>query len=145
MAQTTAWLLEIDDNSYIAIAEKAMIHIVLEPKLFHIPHTPQHCHQVILWQHELLPVVDLAVYLQQKPIERSQTFIAIVAYQKTPYNQSIHYGSLSLNSAPARIQVNDNQQCALPIEPKRWQQIAISCIQHQNNIVPIVDLTKVFS
>jgi hypothetical protein len=51
-----------------------------------------------------------------------------------------------LGKVPERIQVVDEQACALPGSPAAWHQVAISCFEHPDHgAVPILDLPRLFS
>jgi hypothetical protein len=51
-----------------------------------------------------------------------------------------------LGKVPERIQVADEQACALPGSPAAWHQVAIACFEHPDHgAVPILDLPRLFS
>ena len=108
------------------------------------PTTPEHCHQVFVWQNQVLPALDLASWLLKKPIRRDQAVVAVTAYQSEP-NALPQYGGLLLSTLPTQLQVDDAQVSALPDQPEGWLQLAVSCFRHEDLTVPIIDLPTIYS
>ncbi len=144
MADATAWILHFDSGFCAAVGEREMTHIVETPTLTDIPQTVSHCQQVLLWEGETLPVIDLTAWLTGQPAERSRAAVGIVGWQKQP-SVAPQYGALLFNGIPQKVQVHDDQVCDLPQQPSGWKAVAISCFMYQGEPIPILDISHIFS
>jgi chemotaxis signal transduction protein len=140
-----AWLLSFDNGLYAAVGRQELQHIVHSPVTFTIPFCPYYCDQVLIWNDRLLPVIDLTSRLTDGRQTCRSALVGIVAYLRhdvhTPY-----YAGLRIHSVPQRLQVYDEQACALPQDIPAWRDIAASCFSYPNNKpVPILDLPRIFS
>jgi chemotaxis signal transduction protein len=144
MAEAMAWIVHLDGRLCVAMGEHEMVHFIEHPVCKDIPHTPTHCHQILWWEGECLPVLDLAAWLTGQPVERTHTAVGIVRWQErsaaTP-----QYGALLCTGIPQKLQVKDEQSCDLPVEPAGWRVVAVSCFRHNALSVPIVDVPYIFS
>ena len=146
MASSNAWILPLDHNLNVAVGEYEILHLVHFPALFAVPGAPFYCRQVLVWQNQILPAMDLSAWLQGKAQQRDQKLVAIAAYTD-PDTHATQYAGLILDDIPRQVMVDDSQACDLPDTEQRseWQRIAISCFNHSERSVPIIDLTTVFS
>jgi chemotaxis signal transduction protein len=144
MAEATACIIPLDANLYIAMGEHEMVHFVEHPVCEAIPHTPEHCQQVLWWEGEILPVMDLAGWLTGQAVERAQAAVGIVRWQERP-EAAPQYGALLCTGIPQKVRVRDEQVCDLPVQPSGWKKVAISCFRHNSHPVPIVELSYIFS
>ncbi len=142
MAEASAWLLILDAELRAAVGAREMIHLIQSPTLFSIPDTPDYCRQVLLWQEEIVPVMDLAAWLRGSRAVLAPALVGIFAYQTA---DGIAYGALPLAAVPARRRVSDEQACVLPTQPPGWARIALSCFNDGDKKVPILDLRHLFS
>jgi chemotaxis signal transduction protein len=144
MAEASAWVLAFDPELRAAVGEREMIHMVQFPVLFEIPDTPSHCRRVLLWQGEIVPVLDVAAWLRGgRAGAAAYPLVGIFAYQAEP--ETIAYGALPLESAPPRRRVSDEQACALPEQPAGWARIAHACFLDGERKVPVLNLRYLFS
>jgi len=144
MAEAMAWIVHLNGNLCVAMGEHEMVHFVEHPVCADIPHTPTHCQQVLWWEGEILPVLDLTAWLTGQPAERTCTGVSIVRWQEGP-DAAPQYGALLCTGIPQKVRVKDEQVCDLPVQPSGWQEVAISCFRHNGYPVPIVDLPYIFS
>jgi chemotaxis signal transduction protein len=144
MAETTAWLLDLDSDLVAAVGEREMIHVIQSPVLFEVPQCPNYCQHVLVWQDNILPVMDIAAWLRKLPARQVCSVAGIFAYQTRP-EEDVQYGALMLATTPSRTRVNDNQACALPDEPMGWQTLALSCFTAVERNIPILNLPTLFS
>lgn len=143
--ESTAWVLALDDRLRAAVGERELIHLIETPVLLDVPLSPYYCRQAILWNNLLLPAMDLAAWLHQRPkVKNNWQLAGIVAYQPAP-NVTPGYGALLLADIPKRTQVADTQACSLPERPNGWRDLAISCFRDAEDPVPILDLPHIFS
>ncbi|NJN45168.1 MAG: hypothetical protein HC808_00150 [Candidatus Competibacteraceae bacterium] len=144
MAETTAWLLDLDSDLVAAVGEREMIHVIQAPVLFEVPSSPRYCRNVLVWQDNILPIMDIAAWLKKLPGRQVCPVAGIFAYQTQP-DWDIQYGALMLTATPSRTRVNDNQACTLPDQPAGWKTLALSCFTEVERNIPILDLPTLFS
>jgi chemotaxis signal transduction protein len=144
MAEAMAWIMNLDGGLRTAVGEREMMHLVETPVFADIPQTPLHCQQVLIWEGELLPVVDLAAWMTGQPSGRTQACVGIVGWQDQP-GASPQYGALLFTGIPAKVRVKDEQVCDLPERPSGWEIVAISCFSHNGQPIPILDVPLIFS
>ncbi len=144
MAKSTAWLLNLGGALRAAVGARQMLHTVDAPRLLEIPGTPPHCRQTLIWEDDILPVMDLGAWLDVPVAPGAPVFAGIAAYQQRP-GAPAQYGALRLAGMPTRIQVDDDRACALPEQPTGWQRVAMSCFAHDGQAVPILNLSRIFS
>ncbi len=140
-----AWLLTLDNNgAYAAVGERELVHLIEEPMLLTVPTCPYYCQQVLVWNHQPLPVMNLAAWLTGQVTPIDWRLAGIIAYQYQP-GADPDYGVFLLTDIPTRVSVSSENACDLPKEPERWADLAISCFQHADKPVPILDLTHIFN
>jgi chemotaxis signal transduction protein len=144
MAESGAWIMDLDGELQAAVGEREMLHVVQGPELYLIPLSPPYCQHVLIWQDTILPMMDLAAWLKGQPERREHRIAGIFAYQARG-DQAIRYGALSLAATPVRAQVNDQQACPLPTQPRGWKRLSLSCFALGERIIPILDLPTIFS
>jgi len=137
-----AWLLDFGDACRAAVGARELLHLVDAPMTFAVPCTPEYCRRVVLWQERLLPVMDIARRVGAQP--RPAPFLAVIGYQQQR-GEAPQFGALMLSSPPRQLAVSDEQACGLPDGSSAWQELAISCFEHQGAAVPVLDLRRIFS
>ncbi len=142
MPRMNAWLLDFGDACRAAVGARELLHLVDAPATFAVPCTPEYCRGVVLWQERLLPVMDIARRVGAQP--RPAPFLAVVGYQQQR-GEAPQFGALMLSSPPRQLAVSDEQACGLPEGNSAWQELAISCFEHQGAAVPVLDLRRIFS
>lgn len=144
MAEATAWLMSFAGGFLAAVGDREMLHLVETPYFEEIPQAPLHCRQVLLWEGELLPVLDLTAWLTRHPAPCERTSVGVVGWQAQP-GAPPQYGALMFVGVPKKIQVADDHACDLPEVPATWQAVAASCVCYDGQPVPILDLPRIFS
>jgi hypothetical protein len=144
MAEATAWIVDLAYGLRAAVGERDMVHLVEKPTWATIPYTPSHCRRVLLWENELLPIIDLTMWLIGQSAEDANPSSGIVAWQEQP-EATPQYGVLLFSGLPRKVRVTDAQRCALPAQPSGWPTVAISCFRYHEQPVPILDLPRIFS
>ncbi|MFO1351945.1 MAG: chemotaxis protein CheW [Gammaproteobacteria bacterium] len=144
MAEATAWILKLGDGLRVAVSERELTHFIERPTLEDVPQTPTHCRQVLLWEGEILPVIDLTAWLTGQQLDRGRGVAGIVGWQDQP-GAAPQYGALLFTEIPQKVKLKDEQACALPSQPQGLPQIAASCFVHDKRPVPILDLPQLFS
>ena len=138
-----AWLLDLDAGFQAAVGHLELLHLLEYPDCYPIPGSPSHCAVALLWEDEILPVVDLAAWLHGQPMDPLPRLVAVVQYSSA--DTTIDRGALVLAGPPTLIQVDDELACELPEAPTGWSRVAISCFDWQARAVPVVDLARIFS
>ena len=144
MAESTAWVLALDQQLLAAVGEREMVHLIEAPTLLEVPRSPFYCRQVLVWNDAVLPAMDLAAWLRGQPAPRPQTLAGVFAYQTQP-GADPKYGALLLADIPTRTRVTDKQACALPQQPGDWRTLAIACFKQGDQPIPILDLPHIFT
>ena len=120
----TAWVLNLGDGLWAAVGEFELAHVIpYSPVLFEIPWCPLYCRQALIWEDEVLPVIDLGERLLGEVTRRGEaragvgaeieTLVGVVAYSTRPGDAPKH-GGLLMREVPSRVRVSDRQACALP-------------------------------
>jgi chemotaxis signal transduction protein len=142
---SAAWVLKLGEGLRAAVGALEMQHLLAAPRLFEIPGSPFHCRHVLIWENELLPVMDLHALLAGRPIPQQNPLIGVVGYAHAQ-SGGVQLGSLLLPSIPTRVFVRDDQASELPASELNWRAVAISCFaDEEGNAIPILDLSRVFS
>jgi chemotaxis signal transduction protein len=152
MSEVNAWLLDLGGGLHGAVGDREMIHVLPDPPTLHqIPQSPGYCRQVLVWQGEVLPLMDLAKRLAPEPTGAAEAaagtrnLVGIAVFQRYP-GEAPQYGALLLRRMPARIAVSDADACDLPESLQVMRPFSASCFSYQKvGPVPVLDLHRVFS
>lgn len=144
MDQLSAWLLSFGGGRRAAVGMREVLHVTFAPHLVAIPQTPPHCSQVLVAEERIVPAWDVAAWLGAAAPGRVSRLAAIVGHQKSR-GGPVTLGALLISEPPVRIMVGDDDACDLPPVPARWRAIAMSCVKHQGEPLPILDLRLMFS
>ncbi|MFZ2724854.1 MAG: hypothetical protein WAX77_01245 [Methylococcaceae bacterium] len=155
MTMAPAWILPLNETTAVSVGEFELVHTLTDlPSLFSIPKAPYYCQHVMLWQNNIVPVMNLAArflpissYTEsdyENDIHRLGA-LSIFAYQSEQTKQ-IDYGALLLHSVPQHCEVRDSQQCELPADLVSWKYYFTSCFQVPNShkVIPILCLERLF-
>ena len=142
MSILNAWILDLGMGYKAALGGRELLHLLDVHSTFSVPNTPPYCHQVVAWQERLLPVMDIAARLSGAT--QQAKFLAVIGYQKKR-GEYPQFGALQLLSPPLKVEVSDEQACALPANLPGWDEMAISCFEYQNEAIPVLNLNRVFN
>jgi chemotaxis signal transduction protein len=147
-----AWLLRLPGRLHAAVGERELVHIIPQtPTLYEIPGAPEHCRHALVWQGEILPLMDVGARLrgahgqdQTMTLAGIAVLVGVVAYPD-PVGGEVRHAGLRLARVPVRVSVSDAQACRLPHEGPDWTRLAISCFAQPGlGPVPILDLSRLF-
>jgi hypothetical protein len=110
MHEATAWIVELGHGLRAALASAELVHLFSAPTLFELPQAPRYCRHLMVWEREILPVLDLAHWLAGRPAERGGQFIGVVGYQEQP-EENPGRAALFMDAIPIRVKVKDEQTC----------------------------------
>jgi len=139
-----AWLMQIDRLTNLAVGQYELVHIVDQPEYTPIPQAPEYCKHVIIWNDNIVPVMNISSWVTGEVQPEDSGIVAILVY-KSPQEEFL-YGGIKLSNTPVLERVNNNQQCALPESLAKLKLISISCFKSSDgDVVPILDVTGLFS
>jgi len=139
-----AWLLDFGGGVQAACGHHEMWQVLISPTLFEVPCTTFYCDNVLIFQDDILPVLDVISLFEQKVIQTSSQIVGIAIYQQNP-SAPIHYAGLRLANMPLSVYVSDEQMCDLPADQPFQEPLAISCFSYENKEIPIIDFAYLFS
>lgn len=138
-----AWILPVDEFMKVAVGEFEFIHIVSQTEYFSIPQAPKYCDQVILWNENIVPVMDLSLWYSGHEQSYDTAVIAVLIYKNN--NGDLLYGGIRLKNMPVLNIVTNDQSCLLPDESDKWKEMCLSCFKSSNgDVVPILDVARLF-
>jgi hypothetical protein len=145
MSEVNAWLLDLGGGLLAAVGELEMVHMLPDdPELFEIPQSPAYCRNVLVWQGEILPLMNLASRVLDRPVKENRNLVAITAFQEYP-GAEVRHGALILHAPPERIRVNDSHACDLSGFQTVWRRLALACFEYTDRgPVPVLDLCNLF-
>lgn len=145
MTATAAWIMEFSNGSQAAVGDLELVHVLPEaPDCFPLPGRPDYCHQVFLWEHQLVPLFDPGAYPDGAPPgESGAAYFGIVRYRPGGSGRP-SFGALALQGIPRRVEVADDLACALPDHLSAWWRLVISCFMHDGQPVPVLDIARIF-
>jgi chemotaxis signal transduction protein len=138
-----AWIISLTDNVSAAVGEFELVHILPDiPVLIEIPKTPIYCNKVFVWQHKIIPMMDIAVRFASTQ-SNTNPIVGIFAYRTQA--GLVEYGALLLTTMPRRLEVSDEQACALPTDLQHWRPYIKCCFQEtQDQVIPILNIERLF-
>lgn len=142
MLRMNAWILDLGMGYKAAVGGRELLHLIDVPTIFPVPHTPLYCRSVVFWQERLLPVMDIAARLSGAT--QNAHFIAVIGYQQKRGDPP-QFAALQLASPPSHVAVSDEQACSLPENVRGWDELAISCFEHQGDVLPVLNLNRLFT
>ncbi|MDM8569568.1 hypothetical protein QUF50_08690 [Thiotrichales bacterium HSG1] len=140
-----AWLLNFGSGLQAAVGHHEMWQVLISHKLFNVPVTLPYCNEVLIFQSQILPVVDMSMLMEGKKLtQTTDSIVGITVYQKDP-SQPVQYACLHLATMPQNIYVDDEQECELPVQQKHWKPFTSCCFLYKNTAIPIINLAYLFS
>lgn len=144
MSQTRAWLLQLDEEQTIAVSNHHMAEYLLEPELIPTPVLQPYTLGMLDWRDSIIPVIDLLPFLYPGQSARSNIVSAIVLAYQEMEGKPLQYAGLGLHSIPSITTVDESQACPIPPD-LLWQTLAGSCFSFEEQSVPIVKVSELFS
>lgn len=140
----SAWLLQVDRLINVAVGQFELIHIVDEPEYMSIPQAPEYCRHVILWNDNIVPVMNLTSWASGSLQAHDSAVVAILVYKDS--QEKFLYGGVKLDNTPMQERVKNDQFCQLTENMDKWRAVSLSCFKtNAGDIVPIIDVPKLFS
>lgn len=144
MSKAAAWVMKVDETLYTSVSQTELVHIINKPVLFNIPGTPEYCQNVIIWNDNILPVVDISCLRDKNAQHTSREVVAVIIYRDK--NNNICYGGINLVGSPDLELVENTQMCDFPTQYKDLHEISLSCFKNKSgHEVPILNMSMIFS
>ena len=144
MSKAAAWIMNINGRLHVSVSQMELVHIINNPFYFNIPNAPAYCQNMIIWNDNILPVVDIASLTNYHASHKERNVVAVVIFRDN--NNEVHYGGISQTRSPTLEYVNNSQICQLPELTLDLMDISLSCFSSSDGReVPILDLSKLFS
>ena len=145
MSGAPAWIIGFPGDHLAAVGELELVHVLPdEPEGFDVPGSPWYCHRVILWEDNVVPIIDVGKMLGAGQETRGRRHCGIVRYRLWPTDHQ-RFGAFLMDRLPQRVDVDDASAYALPDKLAPWRDFVISCFLHENRPVPILDIGSLFS
>jgi len=136
--------MKVDDSLYASVSQMELVHIINRPNTFNVPNAPEYCKNIIIWNDNILPVIDFSCVFNKARSSANCDVVAVIIYRNC--NNEIQYGGISLAVTPELEFVDNKQMCKLPDYTGDLQSISLSCfISKEGHEVPILDMSKMFS
>ncbi|MGD8348858.1 MAG: chemotaxis protein CheW [Gammaproteobacteria bacterium] len=146
MSTSEAWLLDCGNSLAIAVGDHEMAEYVQERSFHRVPGSPGYCSSVLVWQNNIVPVMDLSA-LQYGPAgELENFFVCVLNYQEAP-NSPIQHLALRVVRAPQKIRVDDEHACEIPdsLQSSVLKQVCLACFNHDELPVLVLDIARLCS
>ena len=144
MSKVAAWLMKVNDSSYASISQVELVHIINDPVFVRVPRSPDYCQNIMIWNDNALPVVDLSQLYDTTGSKPQNNVVAVIIFRDK--NNDLHHGGIALNSSPVLEYVNNSQSCTIPNQAKPLKDLTLACFtSEQGHQVPILDMTRLFS
>ncbi|MEZ5591360.1 MAG: hypothetical protein R3F53_11920 [Gammaproteobacteria bacterium] len=141
--QRHAWLLAPLGMRPVIVAQHAVQQYLTDFRLLAVPFTPAHCCTAIIWQEQIVPVLNLGGLAGES--YHSGFKLAVLAYQQEPLTP-LHYVALAVAEAPERISVADDDVCDPPAEDvELWAILAQTWVKRESLPTPIISIAKLDS
>jgi chemotaxis signal transduction protein len=145
--QAKVWIFGYQEQK-MAVALPELIAVIHHPKLYELPYANTWNHQFSFWQNNIIPIIDINLrvkkkenYNKTKGVEESN-ILCIMAYLN--HNNMISYGGFLSHTYPYDIHISNAMQHPLPPPQEAWKKMSYSCFMHDGDVIPIVNISKIF-
>ncbi len=147
MTASEAWLLECGSSLALAVGDHEMAEYVQQQDFYPIPGAPEYCHGVIVWQGNIVPVMDLATLHDRNTSSgQDRSYLCVLNYQSAP-NTALQHLALRVSRTPQKIIVDDQHACELPeyLGGSVLEKVCLACFNRDELPVIIIDLARLCS
>lgn len=147
-----ARLLHYSAGHSVALPVHTTIELLDSAVTVEVPGAAHYCQQLVRWRGQWLALLDLEALLHARTdtpavaatVAVAPRYVLIVAYQCAP-RSPLEYGAIGLPALPQTVSVSDQMACPLPADSALWPQLALSCFEHEERAVPILDSARLFA
>ncbi len=144
MSKAAAWIMKVGESFFASVSQMELVHIVNNPRYIEIPGAPDYCCNIIVWNDNILPVIDFSCLINSTTNSTTCDVAAVIIYRDS--NNEIQYGGINLANSPELEYVDNSQSCEFPAHTKALQTISLSCFKSKSGYeVPILDMNKIFT
>jgi len=139
-----AWVLTIGQEINIAVGQFELVHIINRPEYLHVPQAPEYCKQVIIWNNNIVPVINLSSLFLDTNQQDACVAVAILMYENDQGN--LVYGGIKLMGIPVMEKVFNEQQCKTPSALLKMENMSVSSYMSKTGVItPILNVSSIFS
>lgn len=139
-----AWVLAIAPDINVAVGQFELVHIVNQPVYLPIPQAPEYCKQVILWNENIIPVMNLLSFFLDEDQQDACLAVAVLVYENK--QGDFVYGGVKLIDIPVIEKVFNEQQCKTPSALPKMENLTVSSYMSTSGIItPILNVSSTFS
>jgi hypothetical protein len=132
MQKIPLWRVEL--TSTIAFFDQTVIEVVTEPTLINVPYCHPLTHKMLVRDDNWVPVLQLH--------EQFENLLLLAI----PENKESPQLAITLNEYPNKILTNDSEFIEdITLLPSLYKSAAISAIKQNDQIIPILNPTALFS
>ncbi len=147
MSSARAWLLECGNSLAFAVGDHEMAEYVQQQDFYPVPGAPAYCQGVIVWQGNIVPVMDLATLHDRNASSgQNRSYLCIINYQPPP-NTALQQLAVRVTRAPQKIIVDDEHACEIPefVDASVLGQACLACFNRDELPVMIIDIARLCS
>ena len=146
MSLSSAWLLKCGNDLSIAVGDREMVELVRGQEVHPVPESPAHCSSVLIWQDNIVPVMDIALLHNGIAVSEVDSYLCLLNYQEAP-GTPLKQVAIRVSEAPERIQVDDAQFCELSpdLSDGLLKPVTLSSFSHHARTILILDIAALCS
>ena len=139
----SAWSMQLNSDLDVAIGQNELVHIIHEPDLILVPKAPEYCNQVLVWNENIIPVINFHSYKSLKvKYDVKNAVVAVILYKASGV---YHYGALILQGIPMLLTVHNAQACSVPATLSDYEDLFISCFSTvDKRVLPVLNTNALF-
>lgn len=138
-----ARLIEYAPGCRIAVPVHATLEVLEPSPVVEVPGALAGWRGLLRWRGDWLPVVDLAERLGLEGTKEAGAHLLVLGWRPVSGEPPRH-GALVLPAMPTTLRFSDDDQCPIPTDHALWSTIALSCVSHDGQAIPIVDPGRLF-
>jgi hypothetical protein len=144
-ASAVARLIEYAPDRWIALPAHVTLELLERPQPVPVPGAAAHACGLLAWQGRYVPMIDMGALLQPDAglTAEPALYALVVAFQSAP-GMPVEHGAIRALELPRTVAVADDAACELPTDSALWPGLALSCIECEGRVVPIVDTGRLF-
>ena len=146
MTVSEAWLLDCGNSLAIAVGDHEMAEYMQGQNFYSVPGSPGYCSSVLVWQNNIVPVMDLSALQYGPGGEQGNSLVCLLHYQETP-NAPLQHLALRVARTPQKIRVDDEHACELPegLQSSILGQVSLACFNYDGLAVLVLDIARLCS
>lgn len=146
MTISEAWFLECGNSLALAVCDHEMAEYVQPQQTWTVPGAPQYCARVMVWQNNIVPIMDIAALEGGAMLDAEQSHVCVLHYQVAP-QQPLQQLAVRVTRPPQKVKVDDEQVCEFPasMESGKLRDVTLACFNHDGLPVLVIDIARLCS